>query len=450
MSFLAHYNASRGSTSGPGMPFERDLLKHVNFGYAKAVHRVQSVLHCKEYLSSLVRNLEYGEDHFQQLAIAMEPCFAYADTSGILGFMIESAKRTENPDSNSNVSNATARIWQATQKAAVSTIEACAGILLSMGGQDSVIEERLLENGDLQVKLAVALAMSERKCFSSAYKILYACAEGLKTEEPRGLLEYRLLMTELVKCCNILNLASAGEYWALQALARIRSFEAASQNDLCAVEIVLADSLMAQGHYCKAETVLNTILSYESLPTHLVIITGLRLNKTRRRLGFVNSKSSWYNNPIWKDSNFLKDSGTDLKIEVLEELSSTLASTQQTEFQVPREMKTIINNLAACISRDSDLEHLWLYGYIRQQAEELLGSQSKPHDRAVFLQQQQSNLGAGPNTANLIADDRVLVNVATYGYSQQSESRRTIEIEMTIEMLRREGISSETNIQTTH
>lgn len=177
---------------------------------------------------------------------------------------------------------------------------------------------------DLQVSFALAVELVRRKRFKEALGLLHSIVDQLDTLSCCHQCRYLTAVIELVKCCNLLNRELEGKAIALKALAC--SLETWDPADLCKLRIVLADSLIGQRRYGKAEEILVGLPQDEHLSAYIHTVANLRLNTIRRRRGTLTTLSSF---------DGLSEAGTEvldpriaaaIKDEYCSEISATLSS----------------------------------------------------------------------------------------------------------------------------
>lgn len=171
---------------------------------------------------------------------------------GILGFLIASVLMSTQASQKSNQMVAITYRWRGRQGGFHCTMLIFAENLLFKGEPSDENLERSysLGNADLQVRFAMATAMIERNHIALAYEFLNTCAKDLRSMDSVHLDEYFPVMTELVKCCNILNREEQGEAIALEAL-RHRYSDTAARHEICDMQIALADSYIGRTNYLR-------------------------------------------------------------------------------------------------------------------------------------------------------------------------------------------------------
>lgn len=253
-----------------------------------------------------------------------------AESHGSLGLFIASVSKSSQASQYSNEMIAIAHSWRERQGHYRSTMTNFAHNLLFMEGlsNHSLRPSNTLAMADMEVKFTMAMAMIERDHFPQAYSFLEACVKDLRSMDCVSDDKYFPVMTELVKCCNVLGQVEQGEATALEALQH-RYSRTATRNQISHVQIVLADSLMGQSKYPEADKLLQEVLAGPPLSTYLMAVTTLRLNKVRRRIGVLDVPAFTRNGALVKALTDASDPQSSIRDECLEELSSTISFTQQ-------------------------------------------------------------------------------------------------------------------------
>ncbi|KAL8921783.1 MAG: hypothetical protein Q9208_005540 [Pyrenodesmia sp. 3 TL-2023] len=164
-----------------------------------------------------------------------------------------------------------------------STLGRCMSILNLANDDKDLNGEYGADWLDAQVRSAVAFELMGRKRFLGAYKLLYSIVKQSETDDNHYGIELLPAVIEFIKCCNLLNRAREGEATALSVLNQHADLLAGQQ--LCNLQIVLVDSLIAQKKYKRAEETLLEAMQNDHSSAYLRGIANLRLNKIKRRLG---------------------------------------------------------------------------------------------------------------------------------------------------------------------
>jgi hypothetical protein len=224
-----------------------------------------------------------------------------------------------------------AKSWTPYLEDRVSSMELVVStLLLSMPfSQENILLP--LRDVELGVRTATAFGLAQRQCHRSAKFLLEQCIEGVESIYSCSSHEFTVTVVELVTACNILRQELDGEEWARRALNhRLRTKESYTA-DILSLEIVLVDSLVGQSKYREAEVILTGIMEQEAASDYVTVVSGLRLNKVRRRLGLRKSLQFDESSPLWTSITHLHNAEDLLKMECAEELSCTLSLLRQGE-----------------------------------------------------------------------------------------------------------------------
>ncbi|CAD6591696.1 MAG: hypothetical protein ASARMPREDX12_005378 [Alectoria sarmentosa] len=212
---------------------------------------------------------------------------------------------------------------------------------------------------DMELKMSLGLEMARYQRVPEAAAILGSCVKDMETAGCIGSRECCVITTELIKCCNLMSEEAKAESLARQVLESQRDPQLQFQHDLCHLNLALADTLIGQGEYKSAESLMLNVLAVGSLPKRTQTIVRLRLNKARRRLGrndLIASAKGDFTQPILES---IADLDRDLKIEVLAELSATISLAPKPNGEVFEKVTDLICNTVAAMTADSDMEADW-------------------------------------------------------------------------------------------
>lgn len=292
-----------------------------------------------------------------------------AELNGILGFLIASVlKSSKQTLRHMDGILAIAQGWLERQGPFYCTMAAFAQHLLSMDGPSNQSSRLsyILGKADTHVKFTMAMAMIERDNFAQAYSLLLACAEDLRFADTVYVNEYFLVMTELVKCCNILNKEEQGEETALGILQHPYSYPA-TPNQIHCIQIALVDSLIGRSKYSEANELLENILTNFSLSPYLTTVASLRLNKVRRRLDVLNISAFSHKSALREALTYVNSSSDHIRDEVLEELSCTISYTQQRKTENTAAAKAVIDNASTIVAGQPIYTSNWRTGILHEQ-----------------------------------------------------------------------------------
>ena len=287
---------------------------------------------------------------------------------GILGLLLASVLRSNRNSIHSNEAIDIAHRWREGHISSISTMCTFARELLFMDepNNQSSSPSITLGKADIQVRFSMAMAMIERNHFTQAYAMLNACAADLRIPDSDYQNEYFPVMTELVKCCNILKQEEQGKATALEALQHRRTYTAAL-NQIYHMQIALTDSLIGQSKYLEAEKILQQILASECLSNYLTTVASLRLNKARRRLGVLDFPAFDRNGALQKVLTYGDDYNGHIRDECLEELSCTIGFTQQRTSEDETVANAVLNTASAVIASHSNSASSWRTRILHEQ-----------------------------------------------------------------------------------
>ena len=250
-----------------------------------------------------------------------------------------------------------------------STIERFAFLILSLYNMDiqNLNLDYMAASDDLELKLSLGLEMARYHRAPEASAILGLCVQKMETIGCIGSRECCIITTELVKCCNLMSEEAKAESFALQVLGSQCDPQLKFQQDLCHLNLALADTLMGQSEYESAETLLLDVLKVDSLPGPTQTMIRLRLNKARRRLGrgeFIASVKADFMQPVLET---VADLNRDLKVEVLAELSATVSLAPKQKDPVFEELTSLCHDTVAAMNASHDIMDDWRIPALEQE-----------------------------------------------------------------------------------
>lgn len=324
-SFLAQYSICEGFGLTPGVPFGPGILSRLDATRYQRIRGFRLLTTFKDQVCVYLTKSDDQDGDFRKLiTAAVAPCFEDVVLSALLGFMIDLLLGSITSVSAQAKLNALAEWWQSKQKSSQSTIGGLAEILLSAKLRLKKTLSIGLEGADFQTRAAFGFALAEHKSFSFAITILEKCVKEVEATFSNKCFEYGLILAELIKCCNALRENAEGESWGLQAVQGRTSTGLAGRVDTIYLKIALADCYIGQSKYHLAEPLLNNTLEEGSLSAYLTVITALRLNKVRRRLGDTNTLKLSKFSTLWKALNNIDDAQQSINLDFMEELISTI------------------------------------------------------------------------------------------------------------------------------
>ncbi len=237
-----------------------------------------------------------------------------------------------------------------------STIENFAFTILYFHNLDigNLIRNNIETTFDLELKMSQGLELARYQRARDACAILGSCVEGMQIAGCTSSRECCVITTELVKCCNLMSEEAKAESIARQVLESQRDPQLHFQHDLCHLQLALADTLIGQGEYKSAETLMLDVLAVVSLSRCTQTVTRLRLNKARRRLGrneLITSAKAGFMQPVLES---IVDSSPDLKIEIIAELSATVSSAPERHDTIFEGLNDLIHNTVVAIGTSSN------------------------------------------------------------------------------------------------
>ena len=275
-----------------------------------------------------------------------------------------------------------------------STIEHFAFLILSLYNMDirHLNLDYIAASDDLEIKVSLGLEMARYRRAPEASAILRQCVKEMEMIGCISSRECCIITTELVKCYNMMSEEAEAGKLALEVLGSHRDPHLEFQQDLCHLKVALADTLMGQGDYESAESLMLGVLTVESLPRPTETMIRLRLNKARRRLGrgeFIASVKIDFMQPILQT---VADLNRDLKVEVLAELSATVSLAPKQKDPVFEELTNLCHDAVAAMSASHDIMDDWRIPALEQELARLKCYTSK---NKGFEDAGQRNAGLG-------------------------------------------------------
>ena len=256
-----------------------------------------------------------------------------------------------------------------------STIEHFAFLILSLYNSDvqDLNLEYITTSAGLELKLSLGLEMARYRRAPEASAILGLCVLEMETIGCVSSRECCIVTTELVKCYNMMSEEAKAEELAIHVLGSQRDPQLKFHQDLCHLNVALADTLMGKGEYESAEFLLLDVLTVDSLPRPTETMIRLRLNKARRRLGRGESIASVKSDFMQPILETVANLNRDLKVEVLAELSATVSLAPKQEDPVFEEMTSLCRETIEALSSSHDIMGDWRIPALKQ---ELVGLKS--------------------------------------------------------------------------
>jgi hypothetical protein len=179
--------------------------------------------------------------------------------------------------------------WNPLSKTAPSTMEILAQEAFAGAASFSQIPGILWSVLQLETRVLIGLCEATRKSPEKGYEILIYAIEELKSSYGPESMEFLLVGTTLVNCCNKAQGSKAGEETEI-GLALLQSLHESMRLPPC-VEfpqqayflIAMADTYLAQGNYAEAEPLLLQVVGYPLTDNETAMSAKLRLLKMSRR-----------------------------------------------------------------------------------------------------------------------------------------------------------------------
>lgn len=379
LSFLLHYSIYNGFSVDTSLHLAPSLLRFIKSSSNPSIKKTIEILEFKEDLClHLLQPHEKECKSFNRLA---RDSVETAKICGILGFLLASISKSSQTSRDTNEIIAIAHSWREMEGWYPSTMLTFAENLLFAGEamKQSLKRSYLLENADIQVRCTLAMAMVERSRITEACALLTACAKDFRSTESDYVDGYFPVMTELVKCHNILNQEEDGEVTALEALRHLYS-DTATRIEICNIQIALADSLIGQSKYSEAEKLLEEVLASHMLSKYITAVASLRLSKVKRRLGILDVSAFTHNGAPLKALICASDSNSHIRDAFLEELSSTVSFTRQNATENLPEVKAVLETASIIVGGQSIYTSNWRTRILQEQVAHVSGLQTRDDD----------------------------------------------------------------------
>ena len=273
ISFLTHLSIYNGETPDTCIHLSADVIRNIQSINNHTVNGQIALLALKETLCSPRTRLDHKiQDNSNSVIIKLKT----QELSATMGILVT-------PGLQSRCSN---ELCTPAQSEVTCTMQQCALALSHVDRREDRISEMTWSQGDPEVMFAVALAIVARDHWIQAHPLLLKCAQetlGFPASEHATLFP---IITEFVKCSNVLRREVEGEQIALQALNHPAVIFGASI-ELCSLQLALVDSLIGQSKYTEAEERLRTLAAIKPSSSYIREAMDLRLSKVLRRLGVV-------------------------------------------------------------------------------------------------------------------------------------------------------------------
>ena len=356
VSFLLNYSVSKGSHLSLQSILEPSLVQDLIRYGDQTVQDTMSILKFQEHFYYAVflqprvnENLLIQDQH-------VVPKFSgfFAIIIALMLDMVPEARKSQ-------IVSVISNCRQLMLGEKTSTIEQFAFHILSLYNleKQNLNLDNIESSLDLDLKISLGLEMARYQRAPEASAILGSCVKDMETAGYIGSRECCIITTELVKCFNMMSEEAKAESIARLVLGSQCDPELQFQHDLCHLNIALADTLMGQGEYESAETLMLSVLAVGSLPRSTQTIIRLRLNKARRRLGrddIIVSVKADVMQPVLES---IPDLDQDLKIEVLAELSANVSLAQKHSDENTESFADLVYDTVAAMSAGSAIVADW-------------------------------------------------------------------------------------------
>ncbi|MCJ1236463.1 hypothetical protein MMC14_004444 [Varicellaria rhodocarpa] len=284
-------------------------------------------------------------------------CIEDVKFSALLGFMVEVPGKSVTSLFSQIRLTVIVQWWRVNRSTGRSTLGDFAESLLS--AKLSEIFEAKMSTADLHVRVALGFVLANRKSYSGCRMLLEGCIEEVEAFYSSASFEYGLIVAEIIKSCNGLKYEREGECWGHRAIRYRIAPNLVYRIDSLYIKIALADALIGQSEYEKAEAVLSDVLVGTFHSAYLTTTAALRLNKVRRRLGDTRALTLDRNSALCKAVKCMDCIGPVLKAECIEELTSTVNHLRQDSTFDNREARKIIRAAQNKISTDQFSRNDW-------------------------------------------------------------------------------------------
>ena len=375
LSFLLHYSIFNGFDVDTCLHLEPALLQSIRSCANPKMRRTIEILEFKELLCL---HLIYPQkQQWKSPDLFLRESIETVELHGVFGFLLASISESSQASQNTSEILAIVHKWRKMRLRVPSSIVAFAESLLFVSELFDANWKplRVLGNADMQMGCTMATAMLERNHFTEACILLTECQNYFKPTERDYVDWYLPVMTELVKCRNILNQEQHGEETALEAL-RYRYPDTATQNEIGNMQIALVDSLIGQSRYLEAEKLLEEVLAGGVLSDYLIAVTSLRLSKVRRRLGVSNVLAFTHNGVPLKALMDASNSNSLIRDQFLEELSSTVNFIRQRITRTTPEVQALINTASILTAGQAISTSSWRTRILQKQVALISGVQT--------------------------------------------------------------------------
>lgn len=356
MSFLLNYSVSKGSHLKLQSVLEPGLLQDLKNNCDQTVQDTISVLNFEGHLYDAV----FLQPNTNE-SLFTENQNVAPKSSGFIAITVALVLDMVPEVLHSHMISVISNIRQLMYGEKKSTIENFAFMILYLYNLD--IKNLNLDNiearVDLETKMALGLEMARYQRAPDAYTILGSCLKDMDAADCVGSREFCMITTELVNCCNMMGEETKAESLARQVLGFKRNPQSQYQHALCYLNLALADTLMGQGKYESAESLMLGVLAVKSLPRRTQTMIRLRLNKAKRRLGRIEPTALVKSGFIQPVLESIGDLDRDLKIETLAELSATVSLARKQNDEPFERLRDLIYDTVVAIGASPNIVVNW-------------------------------------------------------------------------------------------
>jgi hypothetical protein len=391
---LVYNSICDGFDPNPGLPFRSDALESFCLNQAPAFHDLQFLLKFKEQICQFLSDSKSGTEKLALYLSSDLPPPKDAKTVASMALLIDFISKSVSGSYCQSMVDLLVTWWQDWRLPGQSTMEQVATILLSSDQSAQFTTSASVQNLEFDVKSALGFSVAHRGDFSLAKTLLADCIKAFDDHYSYDSYEYGIISAELAKCCHALKQDFEGETLGSSAVRRRYKPDIAYRFDSLYLKIAFVDVLIGQAKYGQAETMLNHILAGSS-SDDLTVMTVLRLNKVRRRLGNQKSLDLSPRGSLWKAVSRLDSVDRRLKTECADEVSSTVSQLKQGGLHDVRDcqdtIKAVIDKLAGdpMLQKDLRLQILQKEHEASSGEREVLVSQQNRQSGQLVLQQRQ-------------------------------------------------------------
>jgi hypothetical protein len=190
--------------------------------------------------------------------------------------------------------------------------------------------------------------LSRIKQYDEAVKVISRSIDVVLSQYTVTSMEFGITVAELSSCYNILRQEDLAENWARMALDAPESAERLDGPLRFYLTLAVVDSLIGRARYNEAALLLQEVTNGTTASETVLMMSALRLAKTRRRLHEEAHRAFEQSSPLWIGVAVLDQVPDNLRKEYIEELACNLSSLSDTALEQsrkPRELIHIVNSI---------------------------------------------------------------------------------------------------------